>query len=285
MTVSKALRLSQAELEAAGDIDAKTDAWLIVSFYCKIDKNAYYMEPERKISPSQLENIKKAISLRTGHVPLQHIIGVTEFFGHSFFVNENVLCPRMETEQLVLEVLYRANPEMKILDLCTGSGCIAISLALEDKDLHIDASDISDKALELARKNADLNGVRINFIKSDIFENIPAKETNGGYDVIVSNPPYIPTRDIEGLMPEVRDYEPHIALDGGVDGYDFYKRIIAESPSYLAENGLLIFEIGYDQGETLRGLFESEGFCDIRILKDIQGLDRIAAGIRRNEDV
>ena len=192
--------------------------------------------------------------------------------GLDFFVNENVLVPRQDTECLVENVISYAN-DKKILDMCTGSGCIIISVKKFVQTAECTGADISEKALEIALKNADLNNVPVSFIKSDMFENISEK-----YDIIVSNPPYIRPDVIKTLEPEVREHDPWLALDGGEDGLSFYRILAKEGKKYLNSQGMIFMEIGYDQGQAVKEIFESEGFVDIVIKKDLCKNDRVVIG-------
>lgn len=202
--------------------------------------------------------------------PLAYVINNAEFFNYSFFVNENVLIPRFETELLVEKVINYAKNlnKPKILDLCSGSGCIAISLA-KSLNLTVDAVEISDKAIEVITKNAKLNNANINIIKSDLFNNVNKK-----YDIIVSNPPYIASNEIKSLQSSVKEYEPHLALDGGIDGLDFYKKIALKAPDFLNKNGQLFLEIGYDQEKTVPEIL-SKNFENIQVFNDYSNLPRM----------
>jgi release factor glutamine methyltransferase len=196
--------------------------------------------------------------------------------GLDFKVNEHVLIPRQDTEILVEEVLRELHDGMDILDMCTGSGCILISLLNYSNDCHGVGVDISEAALAVAEENSEQllgNNENICFIKSNLFENVTGK-----YDVIVSNPPYIRKNVIPGLMPEVREHDPYIALDGGEDGLDFYREIVDECGKYLYGGGKLYFEIGYDQADAVKNLMEKAGFIDINVVKDYAGLDRVLYG-------
>lgn len=205
--------------------------------------------------------------------PLQYAIGEWNFYGYDFSVNENVLIPRPETELLVEEILKENLRDKKLLDIGTGSGAIAISLALENKkNLHVSACDISTKALEVARMNAEKFGARVEFIHSDIFENIEGK-----FDIIVSNPPYISEEDYDKLD-ELLYHEPKTALYGGVKGYEIYEKIINQAKSHLADDASIFFEIGYDQGKVVSDLLKENGYHDVKILQDYGGKDRIVKG-------
>ncbi|MBP5305103.1 MAG: peptide chain release factor N(5)-glutamine methyltransferase [Lachnospiraceae bacterium] len=212
---------------------------------------------------------------RASRVPLSQVIGERDFCGFTFKVNEHVLTPRFETEELV-ERVVKESKDADVLDLCTGSGCIAISIALLGKPKSVTASDISEDALKVAKENAARlldDSSRINILQGDLFENV-----NGRFDIIVSNPPYIKSADVLELDIEVKDHEPILALDGGTDGLDIYKRIISEAPKYIKEKGRIFFEIGYDEGPEVKKLLEDAGFTDCKVIKDLSGRDRIVCG-------
>ena len=237
-----------------------------------VDRTHFFL-CDREPCPMEAERIfRELIRQRQGHVPVQYLTGRQEFMGFSFRVNEHVLIPRLDTETLVLEAEKRIRPMDRVLDLCTGSGCIILSLAKRNK-IRAWASDISQAALETARENARARGAKVDLVQSDLFENL-----HGIYDCIVSNPPYISSGIIPELMPEVREHEPWLALDGGEDGLHFYRRIAGEARRFLAPGGWLIFEIGHDQGMAVAELMETQGYLDIEIKKDLAGLDRVAAG-------
>ena len=221
----------------------------------------------------QAESYREVILRRAGHIPLQHITGEQEFMGYSFLVNPDVLIPRQDTETLTEEALKFTEPGMKVLDMCTGSGCILISLMKKCNGLTGTGCDISEKALKTARENGRRLQVEASWIQSDLFEQISER-----FDLIVSNPPYIRTGVIEELQEEVRLHDPWIALDGKKDGLYFYRRIIAESTGYIRDNGALMFEIGHDQAEDVVRLMEEAGYTQIRVKKDLAGLDRVVTG-------
>ena len=248
---------------------------------CKvIDKQKEYLitHDKEELSESQMSEIKNNIAKIIEGYPIQYIISHQEFMGLDFFVNENVLIPQPDTEILVEEVINicKIKEKSKILDLCTGSGAIAVSLKKYIKQAEVSASDISKEALEVARINAKNNNTEIEFIESDLFENIDKK-----FDIIATNPPYIKTEVIKDLSLEVQK-EPHIALDGGQDGLDFYRKIIDNAYKYLEENGCLTLEIGYDQKEEVIELIEnSNQYKEIYSKKDLAGNDRIIVCKRR----
>ena len=260
-------------LEHAGIPDAKLDAWYLLEYVTGISRASYFGDPKREVPKEQAESYREVILRRAGHIPLQHITGEQEFMGYSFLVNPDVLIPRQDTETLTEEALKFTEPGMKVLDLCTGSGCILISLMKKCHGLTGTGCDISEKALKTARENGRRLQVEASWIQSDLFEQISER-----FDLIVSNPPYIRTGVIEELQEEVRLHDPWIALDGKEDGLYFYRRIIAESTGYIRDNGAMMFEIGHDQAEDVVRLMEEAGYTQIRVKKDLAGLDRVVTG-------
>lgn len=260
-------------LEHAGIPDAKLDAWYLLEYVTGISRASYFGDPKREVPKEQAESYREVILRRAGHIPLQHITGEQEFMGYTFLVNPDVLIPRQDTETLTEEALKFTEPGMKVLDLCTGSGCILISLMKKCHGLTGTGCDISEKALKTARENGRRLQVEASWIQSDLFEQISER-----FDLIVSNPPYIRTGVIEELQEEVRLHDPWIALDGKKDGLYFYRRIIAESTGYIRDNGALMFEIGHDQAEDVVRLMEEAGYTQIRVKKDLAGLDRVVTG-------
>lgn len=274
MIYREAMKLGENILHMADVTDARTDAWLLLEQVCRIDRSFYYLHMEEDLAEEQLSEYKIALKKRAEHVPLQYIIGETEFMGLKFKVNSNVLIPRQDTETLVEEALKVVAPGMHVLDLCTGSGCIILSILHNVPQAEGTATDISKQALLVAKENAKQNGVQVNFERSDLFDAV-----TGVFDVIVSNPPYIPSGEVPKLMPEVRSFEPMEALDGREDGLYFYRKIVASCPEYLKPGGRILFEIGYDQGRAVSGLLEEAGFQEIRIVKDLAGNDRVVSGM------
>lgn len=273
MTYREAMLWGEEKLNTAGIVDAKTDAWILLTYICKIDRTYYYVHMDEAMLPELLAEYEAVLNKRTEHVPLQYITGEQEFMGIPFRVNEAVLIPRQDTETLVEEALKITRPGMKVLDMCTGSGCILISILKNVVDVEGFGYDISKQAIKVAKENAKLNNVNATFERSDLFEEVMDK-----FDIIVSNPPYIPTDVIGRLMPEVAVYEPIQALDGKEDGLHFYRRIVAEASEYLNPNGRLLFEIGHDQGEAVSALMNEADFSGVRVIKDLAGNDRVVIG-------
>lgn len=274
MTYREAIALGEKILNMAQVADAKIDAWLLLEKVCRIDRSFYYLHMEEELSEEQVHEYEIALKKRAERVPLQYIVGETEFMGLRFKVNSNVLIPRQDTETLVEEALKVVEPGMRVLDMCTGSGCIIISILHNASDVTGMAVDISKQALNVAKENAKMNEVAVLFERSDMFDNV-----TGTFDVIVSNPPYIPTEVIPKLMPEVRDFEPMDALDGKEDGLYFYRRIADECKKYLNPGGRILVEIGYDQGEAVSELFAQAGLSDVKVIKDLAKNDRVVSGV------
>ncbi len=254
--------------------NARFEAELMVMSVLSITRTELVLNGRREVSEAEKRTLTKILNRRKAGEPLQYILGETEFMSLDFYVEKGVLIPRSDTEMLVETVLGMLNDGDSVIDICTGSGCIGISLA-HYKEITVDMLDVSDIALKVSQKNALRNNVcdRVNIIKTDILNEYPNKK----YNAVVSNPPYIETDVIETLQTEVRDYEPHLALDGGNDGLIFYRRITDIAPRLLKENGILAFEIGYDQGDSVSELLKKD-FTDIRVIKDLNGNDRVVIG-------
>lgn len=274
MTYREAVKRGEEILTKASIADAKNDAWLLLELACKIDRSFYYLHMEEDLSEEQVSEYEIVLKKRAEHVPLQYIAGETEFMGLKFKVNSSVLIPRQDTETLVEETLKTVKPGMQVLDLCTGSGCIIISILHNVPGVEGQAIDISKQALNVAKENARLNGVSVDFEQSDLFRNVA-----GTFDVIVSNPPYIPSADVVKLMPEVGEFEPPEALDGKEDGLYFYREIIGSCRNYLKPEGRIFFEIGFDQGEAVSGMLRENGFKEVRVIKDLARNDRVVTGM------
>lgn len=257
-------------LTQAGIDEAELDARYILEYITGLNSAQYFIHSEDIIKKNKAEEFFRLIERRSKRIPLSYVIGTRDFFGLTFKVDENVLIPEQETELLVEEVIKHSEGK-SVLDMCTGSGCIAISIALFGKPSKVAASDISEKALKVARENAkSLKAGEISFIQGDMFENVTDK-----FDIIVSNPPYIETGEIDELMPEVRDYIPRLALDGDIDGLKFYRIISKEAVKKLNKNGRIFYEIGYNQSRAVASILLENGFTDVKIMKDYSGLDRI----------
>ena len=280
-TLQTIYREGKEQLELSGVPDADLDAWYLLEFVTGISKARYYGNPEAGMEEEEVLRYRDVIRQRAERIPLQHITGEQEFMGFSFQVNEHVLIPRQDTETLVEEALGVLKPKMEILDLCTGSGCILLSLLkLGEKQgiagLKGTGADISREALKVAEENGrrlEIPGDQLAWVRGDLFEKL-----EGPFDLLVSNPPYIPSGELSGLQEEVRLHAPALALDGHEDGLYFYRRIAAEAGKYLRDGAFLMLEIGWDQGEAVRGLLEAAGYQEVEVKKDLSGNDRVVRG-------
>lgn len=263
----------KSRLERAGITDKSDAEWLIATI---LGKNRAEVKLVQSITEKQYADILKATDRRAKGESLDNIFGYTEFYGLRFDVNKKVLTPRMETELLVEQVLKAEKNYKKctILDIGTGSGAIAITLS-KNCDSSITAVDISKPALATAESNAKKLGAKVEFLHSNLFDGLKRKRK---FDIIVSNPPYIKSDDIEKLDKNVKDCDPHIALDGGEDGLDFYKKITQEAPKHLSIGGMLFYEIGKGQGAAVRKLLRENGFEEIKTIKDYNKIERIICG-------
>ena len=279
-TWAQVLATGQKQLQDAGIAEYNLDAWYLFEHAFGISRMQYFMCSVKEADPSEeaLREFREGIARRAKREPLQHILGTQEFMGLEFFVNRHTLIPRQDTETLVELVLAEhQEKDIRLLDMCTGSGCIAISLAAHGGYGHVEAADISTEALKVAERNAEkLLQKPIRFRHSDLFSAFDASTDK--FDIIVSNPPYIPSDVIEELEPEVRDFEPRSALDGTADGLFFYEKLAEECGRFLNENGSVYFEIGHDQGEAVENLLRTHGFKDTKTIKDLAGNDRVVCG-------
>lgn len=296
------LAAGQKQLQDAGIAEFNLDTWYLFEHAFGISRMQYFLCSVQKAEPTEeaMKEYKEGISRRAKREPLQHILGTQEFMGIEFYVNRHTLIPRQDTETLVETVLAEHKEKTAtLLDMCTGSGCIAISLAAHGGYIHVEAADISVEALKVAEKNAEkiLSGRKrisstagaagdernpvgeqetIRFRHSDMFAAFDPETDK--FDIIVSNPPYIPSDVIEELEPEVRDFEPRSALDGTADGLFFYEKLAEECGRFLNEKGSVYFEIGHDQGEAVEDLLRTHGFKDTKTIKDLAGNDRVVCG-------
>lgn len=278
MTYRKCYEQGCRTLQAAGIEEAALDARLLLEAVCGTNRNDLLVHGEQPVAPEAEEKYLNWIRQRAEHIPLQQLTGEQDFMGLTFNVNEHVLIPRQDTEILVEEVLKELHDGMRVLDMCTGSGCILLSLLHYSNDCEGLGVDLSAEALEVAGRNVlkvltPEKAEHAHFLQSDLFEKVEGK-----FEIIVSNPPYIASAEVEKLMPEVRDHEPRMALDGTEDGLYFYRRIIEEAGKHLVSSGMLFFEIGYDQGQAVSELMRTEGYCDVQVVQDYAGLDRVVLG-------
>ena len=289
MNLRTALKRATACFQDAKIAEAGTDAWLLLEYVTGLSRAAYLMEPERELTDEEETRYLALVEKRSERIPLQHLTGVQEFMGYPFQVDASVLIPRQDTEILTEMAAELLRDQMQILDLCTGSGCILISLLKLAQERGLQelvgvGTDLSGDALHTAEKNVrKLLGEdckeKIHFLQGDLFGALEGGNFQKGFELIVSNPPYIPTGEIAALETEVREYDPMGALDGGADGLDFYRRISKESRKYLKKSGTLLLEIGCEQGQDVLHLLEAEGFVRLQIKKDLAGLDRVISAV------
>ena len=276
MTRKEIREETACRLREAGIEEYEYETWMLLEWKLGVDRAEYFMDPDAEVPQEQWNDLDAALRKRERRIPLQYLMGSCEFMGYSFAVDERVLIPRQDTEclvELAVEQMRRSPEPCRVLDLCTGSGCIGVSVKLLCPQAQVVLSDVSEGALAVAGENARSLGAPVELVQGDLFENV-----QGTFDYILSNPPYIPSKVIDGLMPEVRDHEPRLALDGTEDGLHFYRRIVREATKRLRPGGRLLFEIGQEQGEALLSLLQEAGYEETAIRQDLAGLDRIAVG-------
>ena len=276
----------------AGIEEARLDAWLLLEYTADISRAWYYAHPESEVNEEIVSEYLSLCQKRAEHIPLQHLTHQACFMGYDFYVDERVLVPRQDTEVLAEEALHQLrnirNP--RILAMCTGSGCLLLSLLMELPDATGTGVDISEAALAVAernRKNLELEK-RAVLVQSDTFSGDYFQKNSGNisleYDMLISNPPYIPTEDIGKLMEEVRFHDPVLALDGREDGLYFYRRITEQAGKYLKPGGWLMYEIGCEQGTDVSAIMQGEGFTEVTVKKDLAGLDRVVIGKKQMQE-
>lgn len=287
MTYSELFEYSVNKLNNAGITESESDVRLLFFYLLNIDRSFMFMNGKDEVSEDDKDKILEAVGRREKRIPLQHITGKQNFMGIEFNVSPDVLIPRFDTETLVEEAMLVCDDGSKVLDVCTGSGCILLSIMKYKNNIQGFGCDISEAALKVAESNSlavmdekesetGIKGLcKPTFVLSDLFNDITEKD----FDIIVSNPPYIRSDVIKTLMPEVRDYDPMLALDGGADGLVFYKRIASDARNYLKKGGHLLVEIGHDQGDEVGELFLQNGYSDVKVIKDLAGNDRVVRGI------
>ena len=290
-TLRQLLKEGEARLAENGIENSTMEARYLLEYICDFSWAQYLMQADTEADPQEEYKFLKLIDQRCTHYPLQYIMGSADFMGIDFMVNDSVLIPRLDTEVLVETILDKANIEGgSFIDMCTGSGCIAVSLMVHGKYAKGMGVDISKRALDTARLNGFFNRDRwmrdgrnvdsLTWIHSNLFENLVGDDCVETFDMIVSNPPYIPAEVIETLMPEVRDHEPRLALEAADEGLEFYKKITQEAVNWLKPEGWLFYEIGCEQGEAVSQILKENGFRDIHTVKDLAGLDRVVYGRR-----
>ena len=277
MVIGDELSRVIALLKQSGNENPYFEAHLIFRHVLKISPTDLVLSRNKEITKESINIINEYVKRRINKEPLQYILKSQEFMGFDFYVDENVLVPRQDTEVLVEHILeHFAGKGITAVDIGTGSGCIAVSVAKINEKAFVKAIDISEKAIEIARKNAKTNGVleRVSFEVADIF----SFEPFGKYDLVVSNPPYIKSDVIKTLQDDVKNFEPALALDGGKTGLSYYERITKITPKLLNKDGMLAFEIGYDQAEDVKKLMEND-FYNIKVIKDLSRNDRVVSGL------
>ena len=289
MTIRDILTNIRERLQKAGIEDFEYESWVLLEWKLHIDRAEFYMNPNGEVKQELLEDLEEVLLKREQRVPLQYLMGECEFMGFDFSVDERVLIPRQDTEclvELAVEDIRNVKTQnrcefnnaadqkneqkVKVLDLCTGSGCIGISVKKLCQNTKVTLADISEGALAVAKKNAENLNANVTLIRGNLFENI-----EGRFDYILSNPPYIPSQVIQGLMPEVKDHEPRMALDGEPDGLKFYRILAEEGKKYLKNGGSIYMEIGWDQAKDVTKIFETMGFKGLRTVRDMTGNDRV----------
>lgn len=274
-TLLEVLNWTKGYLAGKGVENARLESEWLLCAATGLDRVGLYVNYEKPLSDSELKSCREMVARRAQREPLQYILGTQEFCGLDFEVNPAVLIPRHDTEVLVAEALKKCGSALKILDVGVGSGCIAVALARALPAAAVWGVDSSPAALEVARRNAQRHGAAIRLLPGSLFEPVPDER----FDLIVSNPPYIPTADIAGLQPEVRDYEPHAALDGGPDGLDCYHSLVPQSPGHLAPGGWLMVEVGTGQAAQVKEIFSQTGcFTELFIASDPSGIGRVVGG-------
>ena len=278
MTIESLINRGTLALKQGIIEQPRFEAELLLAFVLNCERVSLYTHSKDDVDACREAHYMSLIDRRLKGEPYAYLTGTKEFMGLSFYVDSNVLIPRPDTE-CVVEAALKALPKKAktVLDLCTGSGAIGIAIGRLRPDLSVTVTDISEEALTVAKKNAKRNGVNLRLIQSDLFEAVPETER---FDLIISNPPYIPKADIQRLDRDVKDYEPLLALDGGLDGFDFYRRMMPEAFDRLSPKGLLVLECGYNQGKTLIDMAKAAGFTDVMLIRDLAGLQRGIIGIR-----
>lgn len=278
-TIGSLVKWATDDFRTRGIENPRLDAELLVAFALRIDRMRVILDAERPLEGAELAMLRDLVKRRRAHEPIAYLRGEREFYGLKFRVDKRVLVPRPDTETLVDVALARTSGislSMRQLDLCTGSGCVAISMAHKRPTAKVFAVDVSRDALDVARENAfRLGTYNVAFYEGDLFAPVAGRT----FDVITANPPYIPSAEIETLQPDVRDFEPRLALDGGADGLDVVRRIVDEAPSYLVPGGVLALEIGAGEAPDTAALLEARGYRDIQTARDFGRIERVVSGV------
>ena len=275
-TIRTVLDWTRAYLAEKGVENARRETEWLLAAALGMDRVGLYVNFDKPLTEQELATCREMVGRRARREPLQYILGTQEFMGLDFLVTPAVLIPRHDTEVLVEEALRRASAAKRVLDIGVGSGCIAVALAKALTGAQVSGVDSSPEALHLAKQNAERNGVPITLLHGSLFEPVGDEI----FDLIVSNPPYIPTADLDTLQPEVKEFEPAGALDGGLDGLDFYRAIIPAAPAHLVSGGWLVVEVGIGQAKAVAKVFAESGFQDCFTAKDPAGIERVVGGLR-----
>ena len=271
MTDKELFELAKKSIDSP---EAESDALILFEYVTGKDRMSLFLHPEEEETQEKKDTLLELVERRNTGEPVQYITGKTYFYGLQFLCDKDTLIPRFDTEVLTQEAIKSVPKNARVLDICTGTGCIIIALKHERNDIRAFGSDISEQAVNTAVKNAKLNECDVEFTVSDMFKNI-----DGRFDVIISNPPYIERKVIDELDATVKEYEPFSALCGGEDGLDFYRIIAKKAHDHLIKDGLLLLEIGYDQGESVPDILGKEGFVNIKVIKDLNGLNRVVSAV------
>ena len=289
-TVGQALKNIRQIFKSNGIINSEGEAEILLSYSLKMSRSEIYLDSDRLLKNIEKRQLEKKIQKRMEKIPLQYITKHQEFMGMDFLVEKGVLIPRPETEILVEEVIkklknYKFSNNLVVMDLGTGTGIIAVSLAKFIEDIIIYATDISKISLQVALRNAQKHACKgkIIFLQGDLFEPFIGRIKKNSLDGIISNPPYIDSYDFKSLTPEIKNNEPKIALSGGIDGLDYYRKIISKSPQYLKKNGFIALEVGINQSKIVRELIirENNIYQNIEIIKDYLGIERVVIADRK----
>jgi len=282
-TIGSLVKWAIDDFRTRGIENPRLDAELLVAHALRIDRMRVILDGERPLEGAELALLRDLVKRRRAYEPIAYLRGRREFFGLEFRVDRRVLVPRPDTETLVTVALARTghvSMSMRQLDLCTGSGCVAVAMARERPTAKVLGSDLSPDALAVARDNAlRLGAYNVGFVESDLFAAFASREPRPRFDLVTANPPYIPSAEVASLMPDVRDHEPRMALDGGADGLDFVRRIVEGAPDHLVAGGILALEIGAGEASATVELFERRGFTAVKVERDIARIERVVSGV------